>query len=57
MACEATGFMVMRFLNKAQPAIAIERWQGGGMSEGSGNLGGSGISQMVYGITWSPQWD
>lgn len=48
-------FMVMRFSNKAQPAIL--RWEGGRISEGYGNLGASGIPQMVYGITGSPQWD
>lgn len=57
MAGEATNFMLINFLNKAWPAT--ERWEGGRMSERSQRLVGrvSGISQMVYDITWSPQWD
>ena len=43
MACEATDFMIMRFLNKARPAVATERWEGGNMSEGSTNLEGLGV--------------
>ena len=43
MACEATDFMIMRFLNKARPTVATERWEGGSVSEGSTNLEGSGV--------------
>lgn len=57
VACEATDFMVIRFFNKAWPAIAIERWEGGQNERGEWEFGGSGISQMVHSITWSPQRD